>query len=100
MILDDDANLMASWIKIKTEKGSKTMVWKSNSRRPVDGLADKVIHCELWWLAEVGINEKKASSSKGEYIEFTKFNTKFKRPLVYGDLECLTTTSDNGIERT
>ena len=38
---------------------------------------------------------------KGEYLEFEKYNTKLKCPFViYGDFECLTTPSSDGIKGT
>ena len=38
---------------------------------------------------------------KGEYLEVEKYNTKLKCPFViYGDFECLTTTSSDGIKGT
>ena len=38
---------------------------------------------------------------KGSYIEFEKHNTKLPCPFViYGDFECLTTNSNNGIKGT
>ena len=60
-------------------------------------LLDK--HIEKGCMAIEGQNIK--LPKKGEYLEFEKYNTKLKCPFViYGDFECLTTPSSDGIKGT
>ena len=60
-------------------------------------LLDK--HIEKGCMAIEGQNIK--LPKKGEYFEFEKYNTKLKCPFViYGDFECLTTPSSDGIKGT